>query len=150
MIQGLEKLLMELTEYQGPVTPEMIEKEAQVSARLSEIEAHLRPIRSLVHSHLYPEEWHVGDGAQRHRWEGAMHTTHRSTASIVEAILWWLCLGGAPAVLFAIELFHPAGFTQAPGMWEYLSKPEPYAPEHKAIAYFGPEWWSTLHMIQTP
>jgi hypothetical protein len=79
-----------------------------------------------------------------------MNTTNRPTTSVVEGILWWLCLFGAPAVLFAIELFHPAGFTQAPGMWEYLSKPQPYAPEHKAIAYFGPEWWFTLHMIQTP
>jgi hypothetical protein len=26
-------------------------------------------------------------------------------------VLWWLCLLLAPAVLFAIELFHPAGFT---------------------------------------
>lgn len=67
MIQGLEKLLMELTEYQGPVTPEIIEKEAQVSSMLSEIEAHLRPIRSLVHSHLYPEEWNLGGGEQRNR-----------------------------------------------------------------------------------
>jgi hypothetical protein len=67
MIQGLEKLLMELTAYQGPVTPEMIEKEAQVSSMLSEIEAHLRPIRRLVHSHLYPEEWNLGGGEQRNR-----------------------------------------------------------------------------------
>ena len=79
-----------------------------------------------------------------------MNTTNRPPTSVVEGILWWLCLCGAPAVLLAIELFHPAGFTQTPGMWEYLSKPQPYAPGHKAIAYFGPEWWFTLHMIQTP
>src|SRR5262245_53648891 len=35
-------------------------------------------------------------------------------------------------------------------MWAYLSQPEPYAPEHQALAYFGPTWWFTLHMIQTP
>lgn len=66
------------------------------------------------------------------------------------AILWWLCLGLAPAVLVAIELFHPAGFTQNPGMYEYLSVPQPYSPQHYALEYFGPQWWFTLHMIQTP
>ncbi len=65
-------------------------------------------------------------------------------------ILWWLCLFVAPLVLLAIELFHPAGFTDDPGMYEYLSVPQPYTPEHKALAYFGPQWWFTLHMIQTP
>jgi hypothetical protein len=79
-----------------------------------------------------------------------MNTTDRPPTSVVEGILWWLCLCGAPAVPLAIELFHPAGFTQAPGMWEYLSKPQPYAPGPKAIACFGPEWWFTLHMTQTP
>lgn len=65
-------------------------------------------------------------------------------------VLWWLCLLVAPAVLITIELFHPAGFTQEPGMYQYLSKPEPYNPQFKALDYFGPRWWFTLHMIQTP
>jgi hypothetical protein len=66
-------------------------------------------------------------------------------------ILWWSCLLVAPLVLVIIELFHPAGFTAfPPGMYEYLSKPEPYNPEFKALAYFGPHWWFALHMIQTP
>jgi hypothetical protein len=65
-------------------------------------------------------------------------------------VLWWLCLLVAPSVLFAIELFHPAGFTQNPGMYEYLHKPEPYNPQYAALGYFGPQWWFTLHMIQTP
>jgi hypothetical protein len=65
-------------------------------------------------------------------------------------VLWWLCLLVAPAVLVAIELFHPAGFTQEPGMYQYLSKPEPYDPQFKALDYFGPQWWFKLHMIQTP
>jgi hypothetical protein len=68
----------------------------------------------------------------------------------VEKILWWLCLLVAPLVLVAIELFHPAGFTISPGMYQYLSKPEPYNPAFKALAYPGPHWWFTLHMIQTP
>jgi hypothetical protein len=65
------------------------------------------------------------------------------------AVLWWLCLFIAPLVLTAIELFHPAGFTQDPGMFEYLSKPE-HDHHHEALAYFGPGWWFMLHMIQTP
>ncbi|MFL6197356.1 MAG: hypothetical protein ACJ75H_24430 [Thermoanaerobaculia bacterium] len=65
-------------------------------------------------------------------------------------VLWWLCLLVAPAVLVTIELFHPAGFTQEPGMYQYLSKPEPYDPQFKALDYFGPHWWFKLHMIQTP
>ena len=67
-----------------------------------------------------------------------------------QAILWWLCLLVAPLVLFVLELFHPAGFTASPGMYQYLSKPQPYNPEFKALAYFGPQWWFALHMIQTP
>jgi hypothetical protein len=75
---------------------------------------------------------------------------------IVWKCLWWLCLVGAPAVLVTIELFHPAGFTKtagnpnAPGMYEYLHKHEAYDPAFKALAYPGPDWWFTLHMIQTP
>ena len=68
----------------------------------------------------------------------------------VKKVLWWVCFLIAPAVLIAIELFHPAGFTVNPGMYEYLSKPEPYNPAYKALGYFGPQWWFTLHMTQTP
>lgn len=64
--------------------------------------------------------------------------------------LWWLCLFVAPAMLLAIELFHPAAFTANPGMYQYLSKPEAYDPHHYALAYPGPDWWFLLHMIQTP
>lgn len=64
--------------------------------------------------------------------------------------LWWLCLVIAPLVLLTIELFHPAGFTKDPGMWAYLSEPQPYDPQFKALAYPGPHWWFMLHMIQTP
>jgi hypothetical protein len=55
-------------------------------------------------------------------------------------------------VLIAIELFHPAHFTSppGPGMYQYLSKPEPYNPGFVALSYPGPEWWFLLHMIQTP
>ena len=65
-------------------------------------------------------------------------------------VLWMVCLLAAPAVLVTIELFHPAGFTADPGMYQYLSKPEPYNPQFEALGYFGPQWWFTLHMIQTP
>lgn len=68
----------------------------------------------------------------------------------VKKVLWWLCLFVAPSVLIAIELFHPAGFTKDPGMYEYLHKPQPYDPRFEALGYFGPQWWFTLHMIQTP
>lgn len=56
----------------------------------------------------------------------------------VKSILWWICLIIAPMILIAIELFHPAGFTDNPGMYEYLSKPENHTHEHKALYYFGP------------
>ena len=65
-------------------------------------------------------------------------------------VLWWLCLVVAPAVLVSIELYHPANFTADPGMYQYLSKPEPYNPHFEALAYPGPEWWFRLHMTQTP
>jgi hypothetical protein len=68
----------------------------------------------------------------------------------VRQALWWLCLFVAPLVLLAIELFHPAGFTQEPGMYQYLSQPQPFDPQFHALAYPGPHWWFTLHMIQTP
>ena len=70
--------------------------------------------------------------------------------SAVRQILWWVCLLLAPLGLIAIELFHPAGFTAHPGMYQFLSQPEPYQPDHSALGYFGPSWWFTLHMIQTP
>jgi hypothetical protein len=68
----------------------------------------------------------------------------------VKNVLWWVCLLLAPAVLCTLELFHPAGFTQAPGMYAYLSQPAPYTPQHHALGYFGPSWWFLLHLIQTP
>jgi hypothetical protein len=67
----------------------------------------------------------------------------------LQKVLWWVCLLIAPLVLTVLELFHPAGFTTSPGMYQYLSKPEPYDPQFKALAYFGPQWWFLLHMIQT-
>lgn len=67
----------------------------------------------------------------------------------MKTLLWWLCLFVAPAVLIGIELFHPSGFTNSPGMYQFLSQVEP-THEHSALAYFGPQWWFTLHMIQTP
>jgi len=68
----------------------------------------------------------------------------------VKRALFWLCLVIAPLVLIGIELLHPAGFTEEPGMYQYVSQPQPYDPQFKALAYPGPEWWFTLHMIQTP
>ena len=64
--------------------------------------------------------------------------------------LWWICLLVAPAVLISIELFHPAGFTADPGMYQYLSHSEHHEAKFKALAYFGPHWWLAMHMIQTP
>jgi hypothetical protein len=68
----------------------------------------------------------------------------------IRTVLWWLCLFVAPLILLVIELFHPAGFTADPGMYQYLSQPQPYDPRFHALAYPGPEWWFALHMIQTP
>ena len=56
----------------------------------------------------------------------------------------------APLLLVAIELFHPAHFTDDPGMSAFLSQPQAGDPHFKAIKYFGPEWWFLMHMIQTP
>jgi hypothetical protein len=74
-----------------------------------------------------------------------------SNAAVNKA-LWWICLFAAPVVLLAIELYHPAEFTETPGMFEYLrqAQPPPYAHGHIALGYFGPDWWFTLHSIQTP
>ena len=53
----------------------------------------------------------------------------------VKKVLWWFGLVVAPAVLIGIELFHPAHFTYppGPGMYQYLSKPEPYEPRRWPI-----------------
>jgi hypothetical protein len=59
----------------------------------------------------------------------------------VATVLWWLGLVAAPAVLIGIELFHPAHFTGDPGMFQFLSKPEPYYPRYAALSYPGPGWW---------
>ncbi len=64
--------------------------------------------------------------------------------------LWWVCLLLAPAVLVAIELFHPADFTAHPGMYQFLSHAEHHQPQFQALDYFGPRWWFMLHMVQTP
>ncbi|HTR85307.1 MAG TPA: hypothetical protein VMI56_12575, partial [Reyranella sp.] len=69
---------------------------------------------------------------------------------LVTRILWWVCLVIAPAILATMELFHPSGFTGQPGMFEYLSHAHGHDPKFWALAYFGPNWWLTLHMIQTP
>lgn len=68
----------------------------------------------------------------------------------VRRVLWWICLLLAPLVLVAIELFHPAGFTQNPGMYQYVSQAQPYNPQYQALAYPGPHWWFLMHSIQTP
>jgi hypothetical protein len=68
----------------------------------------------------------------------------------LRSALWWVCLLLAPLGLIAVELFHPAGFTAHPGMYQFLSQPEAYQPQFQALGYFGPMWWFTLHMIQTP
>lgn len=65
-------------------------------------------------------------------------------------VLWWVCLFVAPLTLLSVELFHPAGFTQSPGAYQYLSEAEPHTSQHRALDYFGPGWWTRLHLIQTP
>jgi hypothetical protein len=56
----------------------------------------------------------------------------------VARALWWPCLVLAPAALIGLELFHPEQFTTAPGMYQYLCKPEPGDWAHAALAYPGP------------
>lgn len=68
----------------------------------------------------------------------------------MKIVFWWICLIVAPIILATIELFHPAGFTENPGMFQYLSVPQAHTHEHMALFYFGPQWWFILHMIQTP
>jgi hypothetical protein len=61
-----------------------------------------------------------------------------------------LSLVVAPVLLACIELFHPAHFTLNPGMTSFLSHPQAHDPYFNAIAYFGPQWWFLMHMVQTP
>lgn len=65
---------------------------------------------------------------------------------------WVLCLIVAPPLLILIELFHPANFTVDPGMFDYLRAPQSPGGDidHRALDYFGPNWWFWLHMTQTP
>jgi hypothetical protein len=76
------------------------------------------------------------------------------TNAKIEKVLWWLGLVVAPAVLITIELFHPSNFSHIPKVtvYDYLSNPEndPYGHGQSALAYFGPNWWFWMHMIQTP
>ena len=82
---------------------------------------------------------------------GERHLSQIDTVdSAIKRVLWWSCLLVAPAVLIALELFHPAGFTASPGMYEYLSHTHGHEPQFMALGYFGPDWWFHLHMIQTP
>lgn len=67
-----------------------------------------------------------------------------------DRLLFWLTLVIAPIVLVSIQLFHPANFTRDPSMFAFLCVEQPYKPEHMALAYFGPRWWVTLHVIQLP
>ena len=69
---------------------------------------------------------------------------------VMARALWWLCLVVAPAVLIGLELFHPANFTQNPGMYAYLSHAGHREPGFQALGYFGPHWWFALHVVQTP
>lgn len=62
----------------------------------------------------------------------------------------FLCLVLSPLVLIGMELFHPSHFTANPGMTAYLCHPQPHDPHFTALAYFGPNWWFLLHMVQTP
>lgn len=69
---------------------------------------------------------------------------------VVKRWLFWPCLVLAPAVLAGMELFHPAGFTRSPGMFEFLCGPMLPGGDFKALAYPGPDWWFKLHAVQTP
>lgn len=65
-------------------------------------------------------------------------------------IMIFICLVLSPLVLMGMELFHPSHFTANPGMTAYLCHPQPHDPHFDALAYFGPNWWFLLHMVQTP
>ena len=73
----------------------------------------------------------------------------REAETRMQRALFTLCLLVAPAILFGIELFHPANFTAQPGMYQFLSHPE-HGVGFRALAYPGPAWWFVMHMIQTP
>jgi hypothetical protein len=55
-------------------------------------------------------------------------------------VLLVLTLGVAPLALVVMETFHPHGFSDH--VYDYLEKPEDL--------YFGPAWWTALHVAQTP
>ena len=96
-----------------------------------------------------PNTWCAACGwATRWRSSGVEPAVMSDRA--VRSALWWICLVASPLALVAIELFHPAGFTAQPGMYQFLSRPELHQPQFHALGYFGPQWWFTLHMIQTP
>lgn len=92
----------------------------------------------------------MASGRAKPRDDPGWNMSQRSLDQVIWSILWWMCLLVAPAVLVGIELYHPAGFTNNPGMYEYVSQPQPYDPAFKALAYPGPWWWFTMHMVQTP
>jgi hypothetical protein len=56
----------------------------------------------------------------------------------LQKILWRLCLLAAPLVLVVLGLFHPTGFITTPGMYHYLSRPEPYNPPYPGFGVLWP------------
>ncbi len=75
---------------------------------------------------------------------------NRNLAGSARGYLATACLIVAPAMLAGLELFHPGGFTDHPGMYEALSHPADGSAGLQWLAYFGPGWWFALHMIQAP
>lgn len=73
-----------------------------------------------------------------------------TTRPALRTVVIWATLVLGPLVLAGIELFHPAGFTDDPGAFQYLTNPDLYTGDFKALDYPGPTWWFVLHMIQTP
>lgn len=67
-----------------------------------------------------------------------------------KSALFWLGLVVSPALLAAMELFHPAHFTRSPGMYAYLSAAHTHMTQFGALEYFGPSWWVAMHLIQLP
>mgnify|MGYP007028083700 CR=1 FL=1 len=62
-----------------------------------------------------------------------------------------LCLPVAPAALIANELFRPAGFTEQPGMFHFLSHAEPHAPRASLLArLLRTAMVARAHLIQMP
>ncbi len=74
----------------------------------------------------------------------------REPVRVTRTVLYWAALVVGPLALAGIELFHPAGFTDDPGAFQYLTNPDLFDGDFNALAYPGPDWWFTLHMIQTP